>query len=416
MNVILKDLCDALDELSLKVLESWHDNQPLKNVYGWHHPPLTRQELADIPKKLSINIRKSDISLLDNELSEVISLIPERLKLLYPDTIPYMFNGHGNQAIPTYLSTLEWVEKILQPLFSWDVLQDTKSLPPSLNRRLRGIQTELDNLVPNKELLSKQISLINDATEAAENLPTDLQSLKEARHQVSELEKDSAFDRKKISEHKASVEAQLKAINDFNLQAQKLVENCEDAYRITTTKGLAGAFDKRASDLKWSMRLWVIGLLFALSIGAYIGHSRLEVLTQALTDPTLSWGVIWIQVILSFTSVLAPLWFAWLATKQISQRFKLAEDYDFKASVAKAYEGYKKEASKIDAEFEARLFNVALTRLEEAPLRLVDTENHASPSQEIIEQTGLNRVGEKISNKVDGVIDSIAPAKASNDS
>ena len=115
-------------------------------------------------------------------------------------------------------------------------------------------------------------------------------------------------------------------------------------------------------------------------------------------------------------SVLAPLWFAWLATKQISQRFKLAEDYAFKASVAKAYEGYKKEAAKIDEEFEARLFNVALTRLEEAPLRLVDSVNHGSPTHEIVEKTGLNKVGEKIANKVENVIDSITPAKASNDS
>lgn len=116
------------------------------------------------------------------------------------------------------------------------------------------------------------------------------------------------------------------------------------------------------------------------------------------------------------TSVIAPLWFAWLATKQISQRFKLAEDYDFKASVAKAYEGYKKEAAKIDEEFEARLFNVALTRLEEAPLRLVNSVNHGSPTHEVIEKTGLNKVGERIVNKVEDVIDSITPAKASNDS
>ena len=93
-----------------------------------------------------------------------------------------------------------------------------------------------------------------------------------------------------------------------------------------------------------------------------------------------------------------------------------SKDYAFKASVAKAYEGYKKEAAKIDEEFEARLFNVALTRLEEAPLRLVDSVNHGSPTHEIVEKTGLNKVGEKIANKVENVIDSITPAKASNDS
>lgn len=415
MDKNLVTLCDALDELAQVVLNSSNDDRTLQEIYGWHHPAVTRHDLANIPRNLSSNIQKLEIKNINSELEELITLVPTRLKIMHANTIPYMFNGHGNQAIPAYISTLQWVERLTQPLFSWEILQDTKALPPALTRRLRGIQTDLDNLIPNKDILSDQISLINDATEAAESLPTDLQSLKEARRKVSELEKESSFDRKKVNEHKSSIEAQLKAINELQGQAQQLVEKCEEAYHITTTKGLAAAFDQRARDLKNSMRFWVGGLLFALAIGAWIGHERIQILTTSLSAPTLSWGVIGIQIVLSMTSVVAPLWFAWLATKQISQRFKLAEDYDFKASVAKAYEGYKKEAAKIDADFEARLFNVALTRLEEAPLRLVDSVNHGSPTHEVIEKTGLNKVGEKFVTQVEKVVDSITPAKASND-
>lgn len=415
MSNSVDELCDVLDDLSVVVLNAWGDDQILKNVYGWHHPPLTRHDLANMPKEISRSLRSLKIDSLEDDIADVIKTIPEKIKLMHVDTIPYMFNGHGAQAIPIYISTLEWVKQIISPLLGWEVLQNNRAMPNQLSRRLRGIQAELENIIPNKENLENQIRLINDATEAAENLPTDLQSLKQARNQVSELEKDSSFDRKKITEHKVSVEAQLKAINELHEQAKKLIVNCEDAYRITTTKGLALAFDKRASDLKMSIRLWVIGLLLALGVGALIGHQRIQILTELLAKPDLNWGIIWIQIILSLTSFLAPLWFAWLATKQISQRFKLAEDYDFKASVAKAYEGYKKEAAKIDPEFESRLFNVALTRLEEAPLRLMESKNHASPTHEIIERSGLNRVGEKIANKVECVMDSITPAKASND-
>ncbi|HDU8427912.1 TPA: hypothetical protein RG034_003364, partial [Acinetobacter baumannii] len=375
MDKNLEQLCEVLDELSEVVLKSWHDDQILRNVYGWTHPPLTRQDLANIPKELSNQIRRIEISKLEDNLVELIEKIPEKIRLMYGDTVPYMFNGNGAQAIPIFLSTLEWVRQVIAPLMGWEVLQDNKAMPTQMVRRLRAIQIEIENIIPNKENLTKQISLINEAAEAAENLPTDLKSLKEARNQVSALEKDSSFDRKKVSEYKNSIEAQLKSINEMHEQAKQLIENCEEAYRITTTKGLAAAFDKRASDLKWSMRLWVGGLLFALAIGAFIGHERIQILTHALNNSNISWGIISIQIVLSFTSVLAPLWFAWLATKQISQRFKLAEDYDFKASVAKAYEGYKKEAAKIDVDFEARLFNVALTRLEEAPLRLVEASN-----------------------------------------
>lgn len=415
MNSVLIELCDALDELSKKVLESWSDDRNLKEVYGWNFPPLTRQDLASVPLNMAESIRALAITNIDDELKDIISEIPLKLNSMHTDLIIYLFNGHGNQAVPIYLSTLEWVKNTLLPLTRWENFQDNKAMPTALSRRLRAIQTDLDNIIPNKANLTEQINLINDATEAAESLPTDLENLKHARAKVAEIHEDSSFDRKKITEHKSSVEAQLKSINELHVQAQQLIENCEDAYRITTTKGLASAFDQRASDLKWSMRCWVGGLLFALAVGAYIGHARIEVLTQVLDNPRVSLGIICIQIVLSLTSVLAPLWFAWLATKQISQRFKLAEDYDFKASVAKAYEGYKKEAAKIDKEFEARLFNVALTRLEEAPLRLIEDLNHSSPTHELLETTGVTKLGERIMNTAENAVESLTRSRASND-
>ena len=124
---------------------------------------------------------------------------------------------------------------------------------------------------------------------------------------------------------------------------------------------------------------------------AYIGAHRLEVLSAALQAPTPNWGGIAVQSVLSLLSVGAPLWFAWLATKQIGQRFRLAEDYAFKASVAKAYEGYRKEAARIDPAFEHRLFDSALTRLDEAPLRLVETGTHGSPWHELANSDAVKR-------------------------
>jgi len=415
MSEVLEKLSNELLNVGEIVKNSWSDDRTLRDAFGWNFVALTRHDLALIPITLANKIDQISFKEIDNNLLVVINEIPARLKTLYSDVIPYMFNGNGAQAVPVYLSTLEWVNQVLSPLFSWETLQDAKAMPTQMARRLRAIQADLENIIPNKDNLVNQINLINDATEAAENLPTDLTSLKEARAKVAEIHEDSSFDRKKITEHKTSVEAQLKAINELHEQAKQLIANCEDAYRINTTKGLALAFDQRASDLKNSIRLWVVGLLLALGVGALIGHQRIQLLTESLTKPDLNWGIIWIQIILSLTSVLAPLWFAWLATKQISQRFKLAEDYDFKASVAKAYEGYKKEAAKIDPEFEARLFNVALTRLEEAPLRLMDSKNHDSPTHEMLEKTGLNKVGEKVVNKMEDIVDSVSPHKASND-
>lgn len=189
-----------------------------------------------------------------------------------------------------------------------------------------------------------------------------------------------------------------------NEQAKKLIDQCEAAYHITTTKGLAGAFDQRAEKLAWSMWTWVAGLVAALGIGSLIGSQRLDILSAALQATNPNWGGIATHVILSLLSVGAPLWFAWISTKQIGQRFRLAEDYAFKASVAKAYEGYRKEAARIDPEFEAKLFGSALARLDEPPLRLVETGNHGSPWHELANSDAVRRTFDAVPELQDKVI------------
>ncbi|MFX8523854.1 hypothetical protein ABTM10_20480, partial [Acinetobacter baumannii] len=69
--------------------------------------------------------------------------------------------------------------------------------------------------------------------------------------------------------------------------------------------------------------------------------------------------------------------------KQIGQRFRLAEDYAFKASISRAYEGFRREAARFDKDMEARLLASALTRLDELPLRLVEPTSHGSPWHEL---------------------------------
>ncbi len=133
------------------------------------------------------------------------------------------------------------------------------------------------------------------------------------------------------------------------------------------------------------MWVWVVVLIAALSVGYFLGSERIKAITDLLNSSAEKKAAVWPNAVLAFFSLGAPIWLAWIATKQIGQRFRLAEDYAFKASVAKAYEGYRKEAARIDEEFEARLFNSALTRLEEAPLRLVESKTHGSPWHEFVE-------------------------------
>lgn len=391
MERILIEIYNSLDDLADTITKGYSDDRTMTEIWGWNFPPLNRHDLAGLAKKLSQRIKEHDIDILGDELKAALQEIPERVKVFKAYTFPYLFNGNGVYAATAYASLIEWISAILEPIFGWQVLQDNKALPNQLAKRLRSIQAELNEIVPEKESLKSQIQLIQDATATAESLPTDLESLKEARKKVDKFSTDSAELYGKIDTYHKEADKTSKFLIDKKEEADKLVAQCEEAYRITTTKGLAAAFDQRAKKLSNTMWIWVVGLLLSLIAGGFIGASRFEALAKSLQVESPQWGVIWMDFVLSIIGLAAPIWFAWLATKQINQRFRLSEDYAFKASVAKAYEGYRREAARIDDAFEARLFSSALTRLEEAPLRLVESDYHGSPWHEFFSSSAFQK-------------------------
>lgn len=411
MNETIKEVIESLENLESAILKASTENRPFNEINGWNFPPLSRTDLANLAKNLYLRIKENEIDEISEDIEAQLEVIPTRINSFIKTTLPYFFNGHGQQAIPNYFSLIQWINNSIEPLLGWQILQDNKALPNPLNRRLRSIQSELNELIPKKEDLLSQIAIIKNATETAESLPTDLESLKEARQKVNKFSTDSAELFGKIDSYYKSIETTVKNIGIKKEETDKLVAQCEEAYKITTTKGLAGAFDQRAERLSTSMWWCVLGLLGALVCGVIIGSHRFDILNEAMNKQT-QVGHIWIQIFLSVLSLGAPIWFAWIATKQISQRFKLSEDYAFKASVAKAYEGYRKEAARIDEGLELRLFSSALTRLEEAPLRLMETENHGSPWHELITSPQFKKALDTVPELKDKLLSIVKTKKA----
>ncbi|HEQ3545544.1 TPA: hypothetical protein VGT20_004051, partial [Enterobacter hormaechei] len=285
--------------------------------------------------------------------------------------------------------------------------------------------------------IQEKINTINEAYDAAEGLPTTLKSLRETNEEISKL-KDNSFENE--SSIQKNLNASETALNEINTtknkikdlsenitsdaekylknlknQAQNYIDKCEEAFRTTTSKGLAGAFEDKAKKLNRSIQFWVAGLIGALTSGAFVGYTRLHALEGYLADPNSTGLKLVIQLILSVLSVGAPLWFAWLATKQIGQRFRLAEDYEFKASVSKAYEGYRREALQLDEDFSQRLFGNALSRLEEPPLRFVEETAHSSPLMEILSSDNFKKLVEQGGEKFDAVLEKAGLQKKNNE-
>lgn len=386
-----------LSELEKSVLGLTTENKSMMALWGWNYPPIDRHDLAGMPKNLYASIEAMNFTSVDENLEGIFDDIVDKITNLKINVIPHLFTGNANtlSAVGVYIQTFNVIYSILGPYIGWGDIPKKEAMPKALLRKLNGLSSRIDSIAPNMETLEEQVKSINEASEAADTLPTDLAELKKARDEVNSLLKEATIIDEKIKDLLATSGTNTEQIKQHELGAQEIVKKCDTAYSATTTHGLAGAFDSRARELKDSLWLWVLGLIGALVAGFMVGSDSITKLSTL--SPGESVGAIVMNIILALLSVGGSIWFAWLSTKQIGQRFKLAEDYAFKAAVAKAYEGYKKEAVRIDPLLEARLFASALTRLEEAPLRLVeDDQTHGSPWHELFASEGLKKALENV--------------------
>ncbi|RTD98580.1 hypothetical protein EJO68_04195 [Variovorax atrisoli] len=384
MDQAFEPLVKALDAAGAAIIAISPGHQPtLLATHGWNQPALNLAEIAGFATRLAGEIRDYGLDDISDTDRALVTDYSARVDAMRSNMIPQFWGGNGPQSIPAYVETLAGMRAGIQHLIPKNRTIDPRAAS-RLARRLDRMSADLDEIVIDRDSLSERMRQINDAYEAAESLPEDLASLKKARDEVSKLSSTAKNDSSSITKHESDASKKLSAIKELADQAEKLVAQCEEAYRVTTSKGLAGAFDQRATRLTRSMQLWVLALVIALGLAAYFGGQRVALLSENLANADPKWGVIWLNFALSLLSVGAPLWFAWVATKQIGQRFRLAEDYAYKASIAKAYEGYRREAANLDPEFSARLFGSSLTRLEEAPLRLMEATSHGSPLHELL--------------------------------
>lgn len=408
MHSVLASLEENLRQVASAVQNSTSEDRTASVIHGNAlTPSVDRHELARMAVNLADRIVTEGGDLLGGNEQHLVQY-QSRLDFLRTTTVPNLFNGNGAQAIPAYVVTLSFLERILQPALAIDSekLNDDIRTAKSLTTKIRGLSVRVADLEPKADLLQEMASAIVEAHAAADQLPTDLISLRETREEIQSLLAMAAKDReeaarslKEIKQHEESAKLRItqseryhtEQVNAWNAvseatksSAEAIIARCEDAMRTSTSFGLSGAFHEQAKSLKTSILFWVVGLISALAAGAYFGGRQLHELSLAIEESTPPM-IIWTRLFLSLLSVGAPVWFGWLATKQIGQRFRLAEDYAYKASISKAYEGYRREAVQLDPEFQIKLFSSALARLDEQPLRFVEHKSHGSPWHELLD-------------------------------
>lgn len=401
MHAVLAEIKKSLEKLIGQVQEAISNDEPFGNASGnWSFPGLTRSELIGEAQAIVDLIDchgGDDVGDGENHLHDYV----RRIQHLRQHTVGQLA-GNAGQAVPAYLITLQGLNKALAAAIPADRRTDSTRLR-KVSSQIRAMEARIKDLDPRTTSLNAMVERIEKANDAADQLPTDLESLSEARQKIARLADESAKGQAEITRLREESEAHNETLQNCAEEASSVLEKCEMAYSAATSLGLAAAFSERSNRLSRSMWVWVVGLIGALATGSIFGSAQLRNLSGLLMLPDASSSVIVLNLLLSMLSVGAPVWFAWLATKQIGQRFRLAEDYAFKASISRAYEGFRREAARVDKDMEAKLLASALTRLDELPLRLVETVTHGSPWQELAASNVVRQALRSVPGFVDDV-------------
>lgn len=270
-----------------------------------------------------------------------------------------------------------------------------QTFEPSINDKRTEYEAKVELSLNNYEdFIEEKKQEIQDGIDEVETTKENINTL----HSVIQEKKKS------IESTAIECENQKNQIDAFQGKITKILSNAEKALTSATSAGLAREFEKQKVVLKKKERGWVIALVFSLILALGLTYYRLTDL-QALmsTDKPVTGFVFALNCLISIAAIGAPVWFAWLATKQVGYCFRLSEDYAFKAATAGSFEGFRREIESLSADEEnesndqlkLKLLTTVLTRLDEQPLRYVDSKVHGSPFHEAL----MSRIKTKFDDK-----------------
>lgn len=413
-----EDVAISFEGIATRIEKIWlqqvSETKTIKEV-NWTGPALTPEDAMILARDIADRIR--EIAAEDSEEKDPTKAeadgfweaMADQANLVdfanFPNDVPsvaqstFDFLLYCNSYLPTRPADVNWAKIKSKPY-----------VPRELSRKIDSLEKRIANLTPRSEALDEKIHAIEAAHDAAEQLPTDMEELRrnnaELRKLLGEAQKSSALVENNLETTKkvrTTIEDLRSDMTAMVEESKLLVAKCEENYRITTSAGLAGAFETRSRSLNRTGWVWVGLLAIALGCAVGIGYFRIDAYESLIANNAAT-SLILLNLLVTVLGVGGPIWLAWLSTKNIGQSFKLAEDYAFKASISKAYEGYRKEAVNLDQAFAKQLFGSALTRLDELPSRFISQIDHSSPLQELLDNPTFQKILQKFPDLKDEIV------------
>ncbi len=392
MHFTLDLIISRLNESIVAINNQLQNDDPIAiHFNNWSFPCINRHEIIKWILDLIKLIEENDVDNL-GDAEQLIASYPMRIQFLNDQTIPQIQN-QANIVVESIRTLLDGLHNALIPLLELEPETEEENRKEIVNirNRIRNTKRSLDGLVNRTTPLNEMIERIEYANSVADQIPIDLKELSDARANIQSYLQETISNRERVSLLNDEAETISNDLKEKNKEIDKVLVRCESAYAASTSVGLAASFDERSEILSRQLLYWVGSLVFALSAIVYFGGDQIRDLDVFLQQTDISVSAMFLNTILSFLSVGAPVWLAWLSTKQIGQRFRLSEDYAYKAAISRAYEGYRREAARFSGDMQVELLRSALNHLDEFPLRLVEERSYGSPWQELASSSVLQK-------------------------
>jgi hypothetical protein len=200
-----------------------------------------------------------------------------------------------------------------------------------------------------------QLQAARTATESVTMLHASVQALKasieQAAKSVAELQSQSevnAAATKHLADAAKDTDARISAyekrLAELGELAATRLRTIESLLPGATSAGLASAFGRRRSYYKWPQRFWqgvfICGVLALLACAIK--------LPDVATDATLSWNRLGMALLHRLPFALPLIWLAIHAAHKAALAQRVEEDYAFKETISRSFEGYRREMAELE--------------------------------------------------------------------
>lgn len=146
-----------------------------------------------------------------------------------------------------------------------------------------------------------------------------------------------------VGERVAGYESKLQ---ELEKRANERLKTIDGLLPGAASTGLASAFGKRREHFKWPMRIWQGAFMFSLIALIVIAWIEFGLLTKP--DATLSWDHLALMLVHRLPFMAPLIWLAYYASTKAALAQRVEEDYAFKETVSRSFEGYRREMSDLE--------------------------------------------------------------------